>query len=448
MSLVILPHQLFVEQLFAEQLFAEQKIKTDMTIYLYEHPHYFGLGKKRYNMNKKKLILHRASMKYYYDYLRTKKYKVKYIEFDEKFDIDNYYIFDPIDNIVLKNNYTMLESPNFIMTKEQYSKYHKKTDKFLFTNFYMWCKKEIDLYPELKSKDKYNREKFKDNITIPELPKNTLDKKYIDEAKKYVMKHFPKNYGNIDNFIYPVTHKTAMKWLDSFLKKKLKNFGPYQDFINKDNNFMFHSILSSSINIGLINPWDIIELLKKYKKKVNINSFEGYLRQLFWREYQRYTYIYLFNKIYKNNKITMNYFGNRKKLNKSWYDGTTNITPIDDLIKSGFDTGYIHHIGRLMVIGNFMNLSGIAPLEGFKWFMEFSIDSYEWVMCQNVLDMVFFITGGATMRRPYISSSNYIINMSNYKKDKWSDEWDKLYDNFLVKNKKKLWKFRYYFRGL
>ena len=72
-----------------------------------------------------------------------------------------------------------------------------------------------------------------------------------------------------------------------------------------------------------------------------------------------------------------------------------------------------------------MNLYGLHPDEGFKWFMEFSIDSYEWVMHQNVYDMVFFVSGGATMRRPYISSSNYVIKMSNYKKTEWAITWDK-----------------------
>ena len=101
-----------------------------------------------------------------------------------------------------------------------------------------------------------------------------------------------------------------------------------------------------------------------------------------------------------------------------------------------------------MLIGNFMNLYGISPKEGFKWFMEFSIDSYEWVMMQNVLDMVFFVTGGQTMRKPYITSSNYILHMSTYKKNKWADEWDILYNAFLKKHKDKLWKFRYHFPSL
>ena len=96
-----------------------------------------------------------------------------------------------------------------------------------------------------------------------------------------------------------------------------------------------------------------------------------------------------------------------------------------------------------MVIGNFMNLYGIKPKEGFKWFMEFSIDSYEWVMFQNVLDMVFFVSGGKTMRKPYISSSNYILKMSYYKKGDWSKKWDEMFHNFIKKNKLKMKKFTY-----
>ena len=72
-------------------------------------------------------------------------------------------------------------------------------------------------------------------------------------------------------------------------------------------------------------------------------------------------------------------------------------------------------------------------------------DSYEWVMYQNVLDMVFCVSGGQTMRKPYISSSNYILKMSNYQKGEWSDTWDNAYYNYIKKHKKKLWKFRYHF---
>ena len=99
-----------------------------------------------------------------------------------------------------------------------------------------------------------------------------------------------------------------------------------------------------------------------------------------------------------------------------------------------------------MIVGNYMNLCEIDPKEGFKWFMEFSVESYEWVMHQNVYDMVFFVSGGATMRRPYASSSNYVLKMSNYKKGKWSEIWTEKYRDFIKRNRAKLYKFRYYLR--
>ena len=429
--LIILPHQLYKERYY-------KNIVNPDKIILWEHPHYFT----KYKYNKKKLMLHRASMKYYKDYLKKKGYIVEYCEYKDKPNIkntDNTFMFDPIDKIKTKIK-NLLESPNFLMTKDYYCEYRKKTDKFTFNNFYMWCKKKIDIIPLVKSRDKFNRRRMPKNIKVPKLPVNTKDEVYIKEAAKYVDKNFKKNYGNTENFIYPISHESAKKWEMDFFKNKLEKFGPYQDFICNKEPYLYHSCLSSSINIGLLNPLEILEYLKPRKSKYNINSYEGYIRQLFWREYQRYTYIYC--------DFNVNYFGNRKKLTKKWYTGDLNIDPVDDYIKIGFDTGYLHHIVRLMLIGNFMNLNGISPKEGFRWFMEFSIDSYEWVMKQNVLDMVFFVTGGKTMRKPYVSSSNYILKMSTYKKGEWSEKWNELYHKFMKKNKDKLWKFRYHFPGL
>lgn len=431
MNFLILPHQLFDKKYLPKKSEVSQ-------MYLYEHPQYFT----EYNYNKKRLVLHRASMMYYADYLTKNGYSVKYVEYSKKFPgIPNLGMFDPIDKIKIPGkNKNILESPNFLLTKEDYENYRKKTDKFIFYNFYMNGKKIVDIIPDVKSKDKENRKTISANtkLKIPKLPSlSSEDKKYINEAIKYVEKNFKDNYGNTDNIIFPVTHKSANKWLKHFIDTKFKDFGSYQDFIIPGETYLYHSILSPVINIGLINPLEIIDEIRPLEKKIPINSYEGYIRQLFWREYQRYCYIYFdFNR---------NYFGNTKRLTKKWYTGETGIVPVDDAIKTAFDTGYLHHIIRLMIIGNWMNLSGISPKQGFKWFMEFSCDSYEWVMCQNVLDMVFCVSGGETMRKPYISSSNYILKMSQYKKGEWSDEWDETFREFCIKNKKKLWKFRYFF---
>lgn len=425
-NFVILPNQLFDIKYLD---------KNKYIYYIYEHPHYFT----SYNYNKKKIILHRGSMKYYHNYLKENNFIVKYINFNDKFDVKDYILFDPIDKIELKYKYNIIESPNFLLSNGLCKKYRNKTKNFFFNAFYMWSKKQLNIISNIKSTDKENRKKMPEDIKIPKNPNNNSDDIYITNGTKYVKKYFNDNYGNVNDFMFPLTHKTAKKWLKYFIKYKLNNFGNYQDSISKKNNTLFHSLLSTSINIGLLQPLDVINEILQIK--TNINNKEGFIRQLFWREYQRYCYIY-YN---FNNK---NYFGNKKKLTVEWYDGTTNIVPVDNCIKNAFNTGYLHHIERLMVIGNFMNLNGIHPKEGFRWFMEFSCDSYEWVMHQNVLEMVFFISGGDTMRRPYISSSNYILKMSDYKKDEWCNYWDGLYYDFLEKHRKKLWKFRYYFKNL
>ena len=426
MNFLILPHQLF----------DKKYLDKNNTHYIWEHPHYFT----KYNYNKKKLVLHRASLQYYYQYLKNLNFKVKYIEYTKKLSISEYTLFDPIDKLDLCQEY--IESPNFLLDTSLLSQYREKTDHYLFNNFYEWSKKQLQIIPNIKSKDKMNRKVLPKDLTNPDLPLiEKSDQAFIDEACSYVNKHFESNYGHTNNFIFPISHRSARKWLNDWIRIKFKNFGDYQDSFVPDTSYLFHSVLSSSINIGLLNPGEIIEQIMKVQSKIPVNSFEGYVRQLFWREYQRYCYIYY-------NFNMKNYLKLTKKLNKKWYVGTLGILPVDDCIKKAFDTGYLNHIERLMVVGNFMVLSNIHPKQGFKWFMEFSCDSYEWVMCQNVYDMVFFVSGGVTMRRPYVSSSAYVIKMSSYQKDTWCKQWDQLYADFKKKKHSELWKFRYFFGGL
>jgi len=438
MSLIILPHHLYNKKIMNNTIH-NNNINN---IVLLEHPHYFT----KYNYNKKKIMLHRASMKYYLDYLQYNikpnhdhSINCKYVNFYDRKEIDalsnltNIYIFDSIDKIDLPKH-TKLESPNFLINTNLIKEYRTKTDKFFFHYFYSVNKNKLNIIPNIKSKDKYNRKPLNVKINIPKpFPSynSNIRNKYIRGSIKYIKTYFNNNVGNVDHFNYPITHKEALLVLKYFIKYKLTYFGPYQDAINNSENYLFHSLLSSSINIGLLNPDEIVRMILKYRNTIPINSLEGFIRQLFWREYQRYCYIY-YN---FNNK---NYFGNTKLLTTQWYTGQLNIKPVDDCIKKAFDTGYLHHIERLMIVGNYMNLSGIKPKEGFRWFMEFSCDSYEWVMCQNVYDMVFYVSGGVTMRRPYISSSNYILNMSNYDRDDWTIIWNKKYQKFIKKHYDKL----------
>jgi deoxyribodipyrimidine photolyase-related protein len=378
-------------------------------------------------------------MKQLLDTLEHKGYNVKYIEFHEKHKVENNSIlYDPINEMKDFKFSRLIEPPNFLVPKSFLNDIYvgkKSKTSMSFTNyFYPRIKSYIKVLENIPSQDEKNRkgdipnterEKFR---PLPVFKNNRFTK----EAIKYIEKHFPSNYGNSDKFIFPTTEQDAKKLLDHFLDKSLMSFGQYQDAILEDESIIFHSCLSSSLNIGLITPNHVVdEVMKKMKNKIAINNIEGFIRQLIWREFQRYCYIYM-----KTDLENRNYFKLNHKLSNKWYNGSLGIYPVDKTIIKAFDTAYLHHIERLMIMGNFMLLSEIRKRDGFRWFMEFAIDSYEWVMYQNVYDMVFYSTGGKTSYKPYISSSKYILKMSDYKNiNNWTRKWDNTYRSFRKKMK-------------
>ena len=165
--------------------------------------------------------------------------------------------------------------------------------------------------------------------------------------------------------------------------------------------------------------------------KIPLNSVEGFLRQIIgWREFIRGVYTADGVK-----QRTKNYWGFKKNVPKTFYDASTNLTPVDNTISRCLKYGYSHHIERLMILGNIMILSRFDPNSVYKWFMEFFIDSYDWVMVPNIYGMSQFADGGLMSTKPYISGSNYILKMSNYKKGEWSGIWDALYWEFINSNR-------------
>jgi deoxyribodipyrimidine photolyase-related protein len=125
-------------------------------------------------------------------------------------------------------------------------------------------------------------------------------------------------------------------------------------------------------------------------------------------------------------------------MNKSWYEGKTGILPLDHVISKAIKYGWNHHIERLMIIANIMNLARISPGEVYSWFMEFYVDSYDWVMVPNVYGMGLFSDGGLFSTKPYICASSYILKMSDYEKGHWTDIVDGLYWKFIDYNREKL----------
>jgi deoxyribodipyrimidine photolyase-related protein len=434
-------------------------------IYLVEDPLFFYDKERIINFNKLKLLYHRSSMLFYFDFLRANNINVKYINFTDIVEYKNIYkiikndkikkiyCYDPIDHLLeyrikeacKENNFDLeiLDNINYVENRKDLDNYMNqlKGKRLLQTSFYSWQRKRLNILLDKNKKpiggkltyDIENRSAFRESTKI--LPKIPIMKtsKYINSAKKYVEKYFPDNYGNTNNLIFPINHSGAKKWYKYFLKTRFQNFGKYQDaFLLPDNKniLMFHSGASVMFNVGLLTqPWIIKEIIKySTKNNIAINNVEGLIRQLIgWNSFNRlYYYKVPFS-------LDENVFNFEKKMNSKWWNGTLNIPPVDDVIISAFKYGYLHHIQRLMIMLNFQILCEISYIEIYRWHMEYSCDSYDQFMIYNVYSMGY-ADGGKTTTKPYISSSKYILSMSNYIKGEWCDIWDALYYRFLHKN--------------
>ncbi len=282
--------------------------------------------------------------------------------------------------------------------------------------------------------DDMNRKKFPKSKKTPVINYTDIKSHSYIDSKKYTLKYFSKNIGELsDAQLYPTDFISAKIWFNNFLNTRFDEFGIYEDAILIKESIINHSILSPLINSGLLEPKYILKNSFAFYKKNNIplNSAEGFIRQIIgWREFIRGVYVSK-----GTEQRLKNYWGFKRKIPKSFYEGSTGIDPIDDTIKKINKTGYANHIERLMILGNFMVLCEFDPDEVYRWFMELFIDSYDWVMVPNVYGMSQFADGGLMSTKPYISSSNYIIKMSDYKKGEWSDVWDGLFWSFMDKQR-------------
>lgn len=454
-TLVLFPHQLF-------QLTVIGYSFDYASIVLVEHPLFFKDQIYPLNFHKKKLILHRASMQSYKDYLEKNDKKVSYLDyktiqspgatFKKLSELSKDFIyFDPVDYELNKRiqkyakvhnlNFKRLETPYFLNSKKENQDYFNQ-NKFYQHKFYIHQRKKLEvlLNPDGSpiggkwSYDADNRKKLPQKIELPPIPNFAKDNQpYIEEAVAYIDQNFPDSQGSNQNFFYPINHQQAKKSLQDFLENRIEMFGDYEDAFAPDQNFIFHSILSAPINIGLLTPQEVIDETLAYHHKNNIplNCLEGFIRQIIsWREFMRATYDIKGVEIRNSN-----FWKHKNKLNQDLYDGSTAVPPIDKTIQKVMQNAYCHHIERLMVMGNFMCLLELDPHEVYRWFMELFIDSYDWVMVTNVYSMSQFADGGLITTKPYISSSNYIKKMSNYPKGEWEEIWTGLYWHFIHKHK-------------
>ncbi len=443
--------------IFPDQLFLKHPcIVPGRPVYLVEEFLFFKVQR----FHKQRLVLLRSAMRSYAERLRKNQNEVIYISSKElngrgsfvdilgKKRIKNIHVAEFADAWLHQDltsgaenygwNIQFHPSPGFICSNHDLETFFKGKKQYSMAQFYAYQRKSQDVLMDGQgpvggkySFDTDNRKKMPKGLSVPPLflpPKNRLTEEVIAEVES----EFPEAFGNATPFLYPTTHEEAQKALELFLKDKLACFGAYQDAIQKEDSFLFHSVLSPILNIGLLTPQEVIDAAIQYAQKhaVPLNSLEGFVRQIMgWREFVRASYL-----LKGSFQRSLNFFRHHEKIPKRFWEGSVGILPIDTLIKRTLRTGYCNHIERLMVLGNFLLLTETSPHEIYEWFMGYFVDAYDWVMVPNIYGMSQYADGGTIVTKPYISSSNYILKMSNYPKGEWMEIWDGLFWRFLQKH--------------
>ena len=448
-----------VNILFPNQLFQESPLfENNAPFYLVEEFLFF----KQYPFHKQKIAFHRATMKRYADFLQNEKnLEVHYVASTDKISdirdlvpalkrlgVDHIHYIDPVDNWLQKRlnqglsesgiQGTQYPSPMFLNSKDELAVFFRRDKKkYHQTTFYTEQRKKRNILMDSDGKpmggkwtfDTENRKKYPAKKIPPAIHFPETDS-YFDEATSYVETHFSHHLGDLTAYsLYPTGFEETSAWLDQFFEHRFSEFGVYEDAIVAENSILNHSVLTPMLNVGLITPKEVVNRCLRYAEMndVPLNSTEGFVRQIIgWREFIRGIY-----ESRGSEERTTNFWNFKKKIPASFYDGTTGILPIDQTIKKVLKTGYCNHIERLMVLGNFMMLCEFDPDEVYRWFMELFVDSYDWVMVTNIYGMSQFSDGGLMATKPYISGSNYVMKMSNYKKGDWQATWDGLFWRFM-----------------
>ncbi len=259
--------------------------------------------------------------------------------------------------------------------------------------------------------DDQNREAFKEPPDVPS-PYRARPDAVTREVIELVERTWPDAPGRLDRFPWPVTRAEALRALRDFVQNRLHRFGTYEDAMWAGEPTLYHSRLSSSLNLKLLRPRECIDaaLAAFDDGGAGINEVEGFVRQIIgWREFVRGVY-------FREGPgyLTRNGLGHHGSLPELFWSGETDLNCLKHCLREVLEEGWGHHIPRLMVIGNFALTAGIHPGAINDWFLAMYVDAVDWVTAPNVLGMSQHADHGVVGTKPYVASGKYIDRMSNY----------------------------------
>lgn len=242
----------------------------------------------------------------------------------------------------------------------------------------------------------------------PTFQPDALTREVID----LVEARFSDHPGSLDSFAWAVTRESALSALRGFIGERLPNFGQYQDAMWRDEPWLFHSLISSSLNLKLLDPREVVAAAEQAYRDGHapLEAVEGFIRQVLgWREYVRGIYWH-----HMPDYLELNAMEADEELPDFYWTGETDLECLRQSIGQTLEHGYAHHIQRLMVTGLFALMLGVNPRRVHEWYLAVYVDAVEWVELPNTLGMSQYGDGGLMASKPYIATGKYIHKMSNY----------------------------------
>lgn len=448
---LIYPHQLFAEH---------PALEAGRAVVLIEDPLFFGTDPQwPGRVHRQRTLLHRLAMQAYATRLESQGFEI-WVQYHHQAanteehlrhlwdqGYRSFHLADPVDDLLerrlsrtitdLGGEMVISTTPLLLTPPEVLEEHFSSGRKPFMARFYEMQRKRMGVLLSADggplggqwSFDADNRKKLPKGIHVPSEPRCAAGVS-TDQALCDLENEGLPLIGSGEPFHYPVDHEQAAAWLDQFLQERFDRFGHFEDAISRHHRVMWHGVLTPMLNIGLLTPLQVLNRALEAGKanQIPLNSLEGFVRQIIgWREFMAAMY-----RRHGRSMRCRNFweFENRP-IPEAFYTGTTGLPPIDDAIRHALDTGWCHHIERLMLLGNMMLLCGFHPDRVYQWFMDLFVDAYDWVMVPNVYGMSQFADGGVFTTKPYLSGSNYVRKMSDYPKGDWCEIWDGLFWTFI-----------------
>ena len=313
----------------------------------------------------------------------------------------------------------VVPNETWLTTRDQFGVAFAGGKQWRMDRFYRRVRQDSGILMEGKkpvggkySFDADNRKAWKGDPPAPDPPVFEADD-VKQEVVALVAERFADHPGELDVEALPASRADAERAWAWAKTSCLRFFGPYEDAMSTKSAGLFHTRISALMNNGRLLPRDVVD--DALTLDLPLASQEGFVRQILgWREFMRHVHFETdgFRKL--DAWATTNALDATEPLPDAWWGTPSGLACLDHVVEEVWQTGYGHHITRLMVLSNIATLLGLDPRALSDWFWVAYVDAYDWVVEPNVIGMGTYGLGDLFVTKPYVSGAAYINRMSDY----------------------------------